>query len=159
MKRMLLIASLAAFSCRAAEPVAPVGQVKIASVDRTWKVVYGTTEGPEGRALELLSSEVGSLYVRDPGVYTLHVLPCERSGASTVPQMTNAFVIGTLKSNAELAKLVKPGGAERGGQCERRSPLSAGARGGDVLERGRTLRDAGAARPRTTLGAVSSLSS
>ena len=128
MRRMLLIASLAAFSCRAAEPVAPVGQVKIASVDRTWKVVYGTTEGPEGRALELLSSEVGSLYVRDPGVYTLHVLPCERSGVSTVPQMTNAFVIGTLKSNVELAKLIKPGDVPKGGYLVRTVRTDAGQR-------------------------------
>ena len=112
----------------AAEPVAPVGQTKIASVDRTWKVVYGTAEGPEGRALELLTSEVGSVYVRDPGVYTLHVLPCERAGTSTVPKMTNAFVIGTLQSNAELAKLLKPGDVPKGGYLVRTMKTSAGQR-------------------------------
>ena len=58
---LFLLVAVGLVGCAvAAEPVAPVGQVKIASVDRTWKVVYGTSEGPEGRALELLTSEVGS---------------------------------------------------------------------------------------------------
>ena len=112
----------------AAEPVAPVGRVKIASVERTWKIVYGTAEGPEGRALEMLSSEVGSLYVRDPGVYTLHVLPCEKAGTATVPQMTNAFVIGTLRSNAELAKLIGPDDVPKGGYLVRTMRTDAGQR-------------------------------
>ena len=77
--------------CFAAEPVAPVGKVAVPSKDRVWKVVYGTAEGPEGRALELLTSELGSIYVRDPGVYTLHVMPCEKAGTGAVPQMTNAL--------------------------------------------------------------------
>ena len=112
----------------AAEPVAPVGRAKIDSVDRTWKVIYGTTEGPEGRALELLTSEVGSFYVRDPGVYTLHVLPCEQAGTLTVPTMTNAFVIGTLQSNAELARLLKPGDVPKGGYLVRTMKTTAGQR-------------------------------
>lgn len=99
----------------AAEPVAPVGRVSLASKDRQWKIVYGTADGPEGRALELLSSELGSVYVRDPGVYTLHVLPCERAGSGCVPAATNAFLLGTVKSNPELAARVKPGEVPSGG--------------------------------------------
>ena len=125
---VLLLTAAWAGLALAAEPVAPVGKVKVASVDRTWKIVYGTTEGPEGRALELLSSEVGSLYVRDPGVYTLHVLPCERAGAAEVPRMTNAFVIGTLRSNAELAKLLQPGDVPKGGYLVRTMKTDAGQR-------------------------------
>lgn len=118
MKKCVLLfglASGAAAMLFAAEPVAPVGKVEVPSRDRNWKVVYGSAEGPEGRALELLSGEIGSVYVRDPGVYTLHVLPCERAGAGTVPAMTNAFLLGTLRSNAELAKWVKPGDVPKGG--------------------------------------------
>ena len=105
--------------CFAAEPVAPVGKVAVPSKDRVWKVVYGTAEGPEGRALELLTSELGSIYVRDPGVYTLHVMPCEKAGTGAVPQMTNAFLLGTLASNAELAEWVKPGDVPKDGYLVR----------------------------------------
>lgn len=40
-----------------------------------WKIVYGTTEGPEGRAIELLTSDVGEILLREPGVYATHVMP------------------------------------------------------------------------------------
>lgn len=48
-----------------------------------WTAVYGTLEGPEGRAVELLTSELGDLLLRAPGVYAAHVLPC-RAAAKLV---------------------------------------------------------------------------
>ena len=102
----VIVATLPAFSGFGGEKV------------RTWKIVYGTTEGPEGRALELLSSEIGAIHDRDPGVYTLHVLPCERAGSGTV-QKKNAILVGTPASNAELAALLKPGDVPKGGYLVR----------------------------------------
>jgi hypothetical protein len=52
----IVVAAMAVLAAAAngAEPVSAVGKVSIPSKDRTWKIVYGTSEGPEGRALELL---------------------------------------------------------------------------------------------------------
>lgn len=94
-------------------------QNKVESVDRTWKIVYGTTDGPEGRALELLSSGIGEIYIRDKGVYTLHVMPCELAGTNQVPSKVNALIIGTLESNAELRQLVKADEIPEGGYLVR----------------------------------------
>ena len=110
-----IIAAVLATAANGAEPVSAVGKVSIPSKDRTWKIVYGTSEGPEGRALELLSAELGSIYVRDPGVYTLHVLPCEKAGGGAVLQMQNAILLGTVESNSELLAFVKPGDVPKGG--------------------------------------------
>ena len=110
-----IIAAVLAAAANGAEPVSAVGKVSIPSKDRTWKIVYGTSEGPEGRALELLSAELGSIYVRDPGVYTLHVLPCEKAGGGAVLQMQNAILLGTVESNSELLAFVKPGDVPKGG--------------------------------------------
>ncbi len=87
--------------------------------DRSWKIVYGATRGPEGRALELLASEVGAIHDRDPGVYTLNVLPCERAGSGEVPDKWNAILVGTPSGNPEIAPLLNPGDVPAGGYLVR----------------------------------------
>lgn len=69
---------------------------------RNWKIVYGTYEGCERRAVEFASRELGALIQRDAGVNTLHVVPCEKAGCET-EKRRNAIVIGTLDSNPLLA--------------------------------------------------------
>ena len=104
------------------------GAQPLAGVARSWKVVYGTSEGPEGRALELLTAELGSIYVRDPGVYTLHVFPCEKSGTGEVSGKPDAILLGTRESNMELRALLAPGEVPEGGYLVRTLDTVAGRR-------------------------------
>ena len=130
-KIMMMCAAIAAMVSvigNAAEPVSPVGRVALKSKDRTWKIIYGSSEGPEGRALELLSAEIGSIYIRDRGVYTIHVLPCEKAGSRSVPAMTNAFVIGTWKSNPALHSLITEADIPAGGYLVKTIRTAAGER-------------------------------
>lgn len=86
-----------------------------------WTVVYGRLEGCEMRAVELLTSELGDLLLREPGRYATHVLPCR--SADEAPSVTgNVFVVGTPASNAELAKYLKPGDVPEGGYLVRYVP-------------------------------------
>ena len=79
-----------------------------------WKIVYGTAEGPEGRAVELITSDVGEILLREPGVYATHVMPGWR--ASQDPATNgNAFVVGTLADNPVLARYLKAGDVPKGG--------------------------------------------
>ena len=73
--------------------------------NRNWKIVYGEYAGPERRAVEFLSTEIGALVQRDPGVYTLHVVACEKAGLESETNR-NAFVVGTRKSNALLREML-----------------------------------------------------
>ena len=79
-----------------------------------WKIVYGTAEGPEGRAVELITSDVGEILLRAPGAYATHVMPVWR--ASQDPATNgNAFVVGTLADNPVLARYLKAGDVPKGG--------------------------------------------
>ena len=83
-----------------------------------WKIVYGSAEATEGRAVELLTSDVGNILLREPGVYATHVLPAWR--ASVDPATNgNAFVIGTLADNPVLARYLKPNEVPLGGYLVR----------------------------------------
>ena len=66
---------------------------------REWKVVYGSAEGPEGRALEVLTESVGRFTLRDAGRTTAHVLPLERTGTDAVPERKDLIVVGTPADN------------------------------------------------------------
>ncbi len=94
---------------------------------RSWKIAYGTVEGPEGKALELLASEIGALHDRDPGIYTLNVLPCEKAGTGAVPDKPNAFLLGTRRSNPEIAALTEPNEIPAGGYLVRTVDRSDGS--------------------------------
>ncbi len=93
----------------------------------SWKVVYGTAEGPEGRAVELLVSDVGELILREPGVYATHVMPLW-SAAQDPATNGSCFIVGTLSDNPALARHLRPDEVPSGGYRVR-----------TVAERGRDL--------------------
>ena len=86
--------------------------------NRNWKIVYGEYAGCERRAVEFLSTEIGALIQRDAGVYTLHVVPCERVGAESETNR-NAVVIGTRGSNALLREMLSESDVPEGGYLVR----------------------------------------
>ena len=45
---------------------------------RNWKIIYSNFGGMEKKAAELISRELGQYILRDRGVYTIHVLACEK---------------------------------------------------------------------------------
>ena len=49
---------------------------------RNWKILFSNYSGVEKKAVELVNEEVGRQILRDKGVYSLHVLTCEKVGAS-----------------------------------------------------------------------------
>lgn len=63
---------------------------------RNWKIIYAKYEQMEQKAIDLVSAEVGKIICRDQGVYTLHVLPCEKFGCEV---NTNAIAIGLYQEN------------------------------------------------------------
>ena len=79
-----------------------------------WKIVYGAAEGPEGRAIELITSDVGEILLREPGVYATHVMS---AWAATADPATNgnAFVLGTLENNGVLRRYLKSADVPKGG--------------------------------------------
>lgn len=82
--------------------------------DRDWKVVYTTTEGPEGRALELLTAELGPLMLRDDDFHSFHVLPLEREGGPSVDRK-NRIVLGTWNGSKAIRSLLMEGDVPKGG--------------------------------------------
>ena len=86
-----------------------------------WTVVYGRLEGCEMRAVELLTSELGDLLLREPGRYATHVQPC-RCADESESVTGNVFVVGTPASNTVLAKYLKPGDLPEGGYLVRYVP-------------------------------------
>jgi len=86
-----------------------------------WTVVYGSLEGCERRAVELLTSELGDILLREPGRYATHVLPC-RGAAEADSLKGNLFLVGTPASNPALARYLKPGDLPEGGYLVRYVP-------------------------------------
>lgn len=80
-----------------------------------WQVVYGSCRGIEGRALELLTAEVGRHVLRDPGIYATRVLPLVDAGEFAGAPTTNLIVIGTWAGNRVLADYVKEADIPAGG--------------------------------------------
>lgn len=92
---------------------------------RDWRVVYGSAEGPEGRALEVLTQAAGPLILRDPHTSTSHVLPLEKAGtaipvAASVGERKvrkNVIFVGTPADNAEIARRLPADAVPKGGYC------------------------------------------
>lgn len=70
-----------------------------------WKIIYSDFSGVERRAVELLSRELGERVNRDAGIYSLHVLPCEKESENTEIGI-NAVVVGTYGESALIRKFV-----------------------------------------------------
>ena len=79
---------------------------------RDWKVVYGSNQGPEGRALQILS-EAAAPIMRDHGTTTSYVLAMEKAGGMRVDKK-HVILIGRPDNNpalaAELGDTVVPRG-------------------------------------------------
>ena len=72
----------------------------------TWKVIYSSAEGPEGRALEVLTKRAGTYFLREDYFATPFVLPLEKDGGKIVDTKRDAFVIGVPEKNATLRVLL-----------------------------------------------------
>ena len=68
-----------------------------------WKIIYTDYAGPEKRAVNFLYKEVGKLLLREPNVYRIHVLPCEKEGGELTK---NAFFVGCYGKSAAIQSLV-----------------------------------------------------
>ena len=77
----------------------------------TWKVVYSSAEGPEGRALEVLTERIGRHFLRDSHRATALMLPLEKDGGTTVLGKRDKIVIGVPAKNATLRNLLGAGKA------------------------------------------------
>ncbi len=68
-----------------------------------WKLIYANYAGPEKRAINFLSKEAGKMLIREPNVYRIHVLPCEKEGCES---SKNAFFVGCYENSAAIQALV-----------------------------------------------------
>jgi len=82
-----------------------------------WEIVYSRYEGMQAKAMQLLSAEVGYRVTRDPGVYTLYVLPCVQE-SSVLPEKC-AIIIGRREESALLQQYIKPEEVPEDGYCIR----------------------------------------
>lgn len=80
----------------------------------SWKIVYNEYVGMQKNAVDFLSTEVGRLLLRDEGVYTTYVLPCEKYGCETDK---NAIFVGKYDDNATIRQFVKADEIPDGGYC------------------------------------------
>ena len=81
----------------------------------TWKVVYSSAEGPQGRALETLTERLGPYFLREGHLATALVLPLEKDGGEAVKGKRDMIVVGIPSENAMLRKYLGCGamGASR----------------------------------------------
>ena len=84
--------------------------------NRNWKIVYSSYEGVEKRAVEFLNQEIGGRILRDPGIYSVHVMACEKAGCALDK---NAIVVGTWENNALIRSLVRRDEVPEGGYLVR----------------------------------------
>ncbi len=68
-----------------------------------WKIIYTKYEGIVKKAVHLLSKEAGAYLIREPGVYRIHVLPCEKEGCAV---SKNAFFVGLYDESPTIRKYV-----------------------------------------------------
>lgn len=77
-----------------------------------WKILYNTYTGMEKKAVDLLSREAGKYLIREEGVYTLYVLPCEQEGA---PHSKNAIILGLYDRSTLVRQYVGEDEVEENG--------------------------------------------
>lgn len=94
-------------------------KARIESSRRDWKMVVGSMDGPQGRAVQLINAEMGRFIVRDPGIYAIHTLPVVLADDPREIPGRNRILIGTLVNNAHLARWVKPGDIPENGYVVR----------------------------------------
>ena len=82
---------------------------------REWKCVYSSVEGPQGKALKILTETVTKHTMRDHQTTTPHVFAMEKDGTSIERAKKHRIVVGMPSENRALAKYLKPGDVPRGG--------------------------------------------
>ena len=70
----------------------------------TWKIVYSSAEGPQGRALEVLTERIGFHLLRERHLAIPLVLPIEQDGGEPVKGKRDMIVIGRVQENATLRR-------------------------------------------------------
>ena len=70
-----------------------------------WKIIYTRYSGIAKRAINLLSKEIGTRLIREPSVYRIHVLPCEREGCEI---SKNAIFVGCYNESTAIQSIVSP---------------------------------------------------
>ena len=81
----------------------------------SWKVVYSSAEGPQGRALQTLTERIGPWILRERHTSTALVLPMERDGGEPVTAKKNMIVVGVPSENGTLRKYVAADEVPKGG--------------------------------------------
>ena len=81
----------------------------------TWKVVYSSSEGPEGHALETLTERLGPYFLREGHLATALVLPLEKDGGEPVKGKRDVIVVGRPSENATLRKYLDGAGGGHAG--------------------------------------------
>ena len=81
----------------------------------TWKVVYSSAEGPQGRALETLTERLGPYFLREGHLATAMVLPLEKDGGEPVNTKRDMIVVGIPSGNATLRRYLKDASVPSGG--------------------------------------------
>lgn len=70
-----------------------------------WKIIYSSYKGVAKRAISLLSKEAGKHIIRENGVYSIYVLPCEKEGCII---SKNAFLVSCYSESKIIQKYVEP---------------------------------------------------
>lgn len=82
---------------------------------REWKCVYSSIEGPQGKALKILTETVTKHTMRDHRTTTPHVLAMEKDGITIERKKKHRLIVGMPSENRTLAGYVKPGEVPKGG--------------------------------------------
>lgn len=81
----------------------------------TWKVVYSSAEGPQGRALETLTERLGPYFLREGHIATPLVLPLEKDGDAPVKGKRDIIIVGMPSENAALRTRLGDAAVPEGG--------------------------------------------
>ena len=81
----------------------------------TWKVVYSSAEGPEMRAIEVLTERIGAYVLREGHLSTVFVLPLEKDGGEPVNTKRDMIALGVPDKNATLKALLGKTSVPSGG--------------------------------------------
>ena len=82
---------------------------------REWKCVYSSVEGPQGKALKILTETVTKHTMRDHQTTTPHVFAMEKDGTAIERAKKHRIVVGMPSESTTLAKYLKPGDVPKGG--------------------------------------------
>ena len=103
-----------------------------------WKIIYNKYEGVLKQAIKLLSREAGRCLIRNDGVYTIYVLPCEKEGGEV---SKNAFFIGCYGDSPKIQSMVSADEIKQGGSLVKVIKNPADEDGRFVILTGNSARD------------------